>query len=126
MKNNILYDTNQNYMFCLNSIMALLPFANPEKFYSKQVMDLHKEMFQIMKDSGIISIDEKFHPYVLTEELFVETINNLLEKIPANSKKTYKEKLNTLLNSTSNINEVIYYFEEERIRLDKLLSEFYF
>ena len=124
MNNTTLYSTEQDYSFCFDAMMALLPFANPKKFYSSHVIDLHRSLFESMKDSGFIDEDEEFRPYVLREELFVGTINNLLEKIPTNSlnKKAYREKLNTLLNSNTNIDGVINYFSNERIRLDKILS----
>ena len=123
MKNKILL--NQDYIFCFEVVMSLLPFASPEKFYSRQMMDLHKEMFQLMKNTGIIDSKETFQPYVLTEELYIETLNSLMVKIPKSSsnKETYRKKLNDLLSlsSKSDINNVIKYFSEERVKLDKIL-----
>ena len=128
MSNNYaLYKIEQDYLFCFDAMTALLPFANPEKFYSPQIMDLHKAMFEAMKDSGAIDKDKRFYPYQLSDELLFKTINTLKNNIPkySNKKEEYEKKLSDLISFNLTINEVINYFSEERIRLDKILSEFY-
>ena len=39
------YELDQAYMFCFNVVMSLVSFDDPTKFYSSEMQDKYKELF---------------------------------------------------------------------------------
>ncbi len=114
------YELDQAYIFCFNVVMSLVSFDDPTKFYSSEMQDKYKELFNALKKAGDIPDDKEFHPLELTTDLLHGIIKELIKSIPDSipNKTEYLEKLNGLLENKLTVHEVIEFFSKERIRID--------